>query len=258
MPNYRKEVVNSKYNLFEWGKREGLTNKDLVEYFDVKCATNLYNYRNNKLGAALIRKIDQIFENSVDNPEEYLWENCPFQPTKAGGRKKQAPVKHIKVKDLSLEEKQHYGIVDIQKKEFKALGRTRINLITVEDIFMTLAKGERIYQEDSSYSYQMLIENGSSAIIKYRDNEPVFLSPSLDLAQSFYYYEKEQLQIQVGKTYISRNNEEVMIISGAGNDFKGVIIGNPTLLSYNVNGIYQSDDLDNLKDNSKDLMGEKY
>lgn len=221
----------AKYNVREFCKEQNMTVIEFAEMLQLRPTVIYRAMEGKKLVNETVKKMNDFIEENTDFPESFLLERVPYVPSnrgrKNGSKNKNSPVKIVSIEEYNKE-----------KMEPQIVSRKQIkSYVSDEEIFTALANGDIVYQDNSAYSYQLLMDNGCSIVLKLRDDKPVFLNCAIDLSASYYTLRKEKLSIVVGKKYRSKNGEEVNIFS-RGDDglFKGVITGNCGIYSYNEDG----------------------
>lgn len=233
------KTESAKYNIKEFCKDQNMSIAEFAARLNLRPSTIYRSMEGKRLVKWTLEKINNLVEESTNFPETYLLSRVPYIIS-ARGRKDGSKNKNSSVREISIEEY-------IEKKvEPQVVARKQIKTyLTNEEIFSALANGETVYQENSTYSYQMLVESNCSIVLKFRDNKPIFLNCAIDLSSSYYILKKEKLSINVGKKYRNKRGDEVTIFAQDDEKlFKGVITGDCKIYTYNSEGVNQFSDLE--------------
>lgn len=253
----REGKVPSKFNIFAVLEDENLSIEEGAELMGIS-KTTLGRYMREGCSKGVADVIETFIFDNVENPEDYLFENRPYTPHR-GGRKKGSKNKASKVIHISKEEYAKEKAEEIKAAEIKMKTPNvmKIQLKDFEEISEALINGETVYQENSPYSLKIT----NKFLMRYSNNKPIFMSPSIDLKESYYVLRAEKLPLQVGKTYYTKNKTEIVIFSYDENMeiFKGIALGSLNNWSYlyNEEGKLVDEHLQITNDDPYEIIGEK-
>ena len=212
-----KELAKGIYNLKEFLKDQNIAVADFLNDLNIQTVT-YYNYcRQKNLVKTTVEKINEYVLEHTDYPERYLLSEMPFVVRTF---KKSA---NNKIRVVPIEEYKQ------SKLKYKEGELKRIPIESEYELSEELLQGKLVYQSNSPYSYQLIDEK---FIVKYLGEKAIYFNPILDLTQEYYTLEKEILPLELGKTYITKNGKEVLIISINKNLAKAAVIGYDDLIEY--------------------------
>lgn len=244
MMTYTTNTVRGKYNIWKLAEDEGISIKEIMSLLG--CYPNkLRNYRITKVEKSFADKVEELVLSTTDYPEKYEFKNCPYigsgKGRRLGIKNKNSSVKYItpiKTSFSSLKKIVNSNNIEedtivntIKEVPYKELKVKKIDLQDYMDILDALDNGNTVYQKDSNYSF--IKYNG--IIIRLNNDNPVFISPSIDLSQSYYTYKKEKIKLEIGKTYITEGNEKV-VITGIADNFKAIVLNSTRYIDYTEEG----------------------
>lgn len=241
---YNAKKLRGKYNLWELAKDEGLTLTEIRNLIKIY-SQDLMDYRSGFVSQKVYDKIEEFVLSATDNPEKYDFAICPYVPSGKGRRlgttNKGSKVKHIPVISKSFNElKQAVGTSTYEKEEqiekplYKCQQQIKTPLYDYQDILDILDSGQKVYQDNSSYSF----EKYKNTIIRFSGDKPVFISPSLDLTQKYFYYKIPPLTLELNKTYVLKNKKKVLInyIDKEEGIYYAILLGEQLYAKYSEDG----------------------
>lgn len=86
-----------------------------------------------------------------------------------------------------------------------------------------------------------MVEN---IVVRFRDNNPVFINGAISLEEKYYVNMPQPIIVALGKKYLNKNNQEVVIVSEGKKVYEAVIIGKGSSYCVHEDGTAINVDLD--------------
>ena len=240
-----KETTRGIYNLSEFCRDMDITQADFCKEINISHNT-YHNYIHNNILVETAEKINEYVESIVDDPEKYLLTRMPFvaaRGRKLGSKNKSSSVKTIPVQEYLKTKNENIF-------QYKERNTSKIYLNNEEEIFEALKNGEVVFNEGDGYNFRMLRDDNACLLLKSRGATPIFFNSAMDLEGRYYILQKDPLKLEVGKTYINKNNSKVTIYAFSDDGtFKGIEIGKDRIQSYASDGICLNTAENNEKEN---------
>lgn len=239
------------YNLDAIRRDFDISRKEFCEDLGISTGTYRMYILQRNVTKEMLAKINDYIENLVDDPDYYLLSNLPYVPEDSRGRRVGSKNKNGKVRQIPV--KEYMATKNENVFEYKSRPSTK-HYVEGEEIFSALKNGETIYQEGSQDRFTLLQDENFSVIVKSRGDKMLFFNPAMDLEATYYTLYRNPLHLEVGRSYVNKQDQKVTIFAGAEDGtFKGIITGEPQVYSYSVTGEF----LDTAANsNQKDLVEE--
>lgn len=232
------QYAKGKYNLVAIGKELGLNSKETMEFFHLYSSMFSHYMLGKNINQEKLDEIEELVLENVDNPEDFLFTNCPYQPSRPG-RKKQNPVKHISVTEYND-----------SKLNYKVSAKVKVYVKDEFDFIRLLLDNKQVFKDCSNQSYKVI----DGGLVLYQGEKACYLNPTIDLSQKYYYLENNDFKLEVGKTYVTSSNNEVIILSEdpvLENVVIAVILGSSKIYKYDQKT------KEELTNNNGRILGEK-
>ena len=191
------QYAKGKYNLLAIGKELGLNSKETMEFFHLYTSMFSHYMLGKNINQEKLDEFEELVLENVDNPEDFLFTNCPYQPSRPG-KKKQNPVKYISVTEYRD-----------SKLNYKVPTKVKVYVKDEFDLIKVLTDNKQVFKDYSNQSYKVVDE----VLILYQGEKACYINPTIDLSQKYYYLENNDFKLEVGKTYVTSSNNEVIILS---------------------------------------------